>query len=137
MKPRFVVDKSALARMALAPVRSRLEPIIEAGEAATCAIIDLEVLYSARNDQEYRKILRRRELAYASVEISEQTLRRAIQIQEELARRGQHRIPIPDLIIAAAAESGGLIVLHYDADFDRIARVTGQPMEWVVKRGSV
>jgi hypothetical protein len=28
-------------------------------------------------------------------------------------------------------------VLHHDTDFDRIAAVTGQPVEWVVPRGSV
>jgi len=28
-------------------------------------------------------------------------------------------------------------VLHYDADFDRIAGVTGQPTEWVVEQGSL
>jgi hypothetical protein len=28
-------------------------------------------------------------------------------------------------------------VLHYDADFDRIADVTGQTSEWVVPKGSV
>ena len=47
MKARYLIDKSALARMSLEPVRERLAPIIEAGEAATCAVIDLEVLYSA------------------------------------------------------------------------------------------
>jgi hypothetical protein len=41
------------------------------------------------------------------------------------------------LLIAAAAEAAGLIVLHYDQDYDVIARVTGQPVEWVVPRGSV
>ncbi len=46
---RYLIDKSALARMPLEPVRRRLAPILEAGEAATCSIIDLEVLYSARN----------------------------------------------------------------------------------------
>jgi predicted nucleic acid-binding protein len=54
-----------------------------------------------------------------------------------LARSGQHRVPIPDLIIAAAAEAAGLTLLHYDHDFDRIADVTQQPAEWVVQRGSV
>jgi predicted nucleic acid-binding protein len=137
MTPRYLIDKSALARMPLSPVRARLEPIIEAGEAATCAIIDLEVLYSTRNYQEHQQVRRRRALAYATVPVSEETLRRAVEIQGELARRAHHRLPIPDLIIAAAAESAGLIVLHYDADYDRIARVTGQPMEWVVKKGSV
>lgn len=44
---------------------------------------------------------------------------------------------VPDLLIAAAAESLGLTVLHYDADFDRIAAVTGQSCEWVVPAGTV
>lgn len=137
MSARYLVDKSALARMPLAPVRERLAPIIEAGEAATCSLIDLEVLFSARNQQDYERIRRRRKLAYVQVPLTEQIFQRAIEVQGELAKRGQHRLPIPDLIVAAAAEAAGLAVLHYDADFDRIAAVTGQPVEWVVPRGSV
>lgn len=60
MRARYLIDKSALARMPLAPVRSRLAPIIEAGEAATCSIIDLEVLYSARNAEDHERIRQRR-----------------------------------------------------------------------------
>lgn len=44
---------------------------------------------------------------------------------------------MPDLLIAAAAEASGLTVIHYDADFDRIASLTGQPVAWVVRKGSV
>jgi len=40
-------------------------------------------------------------------------------------------------LIAAAAEENGLAVLHYDADFDLITRVTGQPCEWVVPAGTI
>jgi len=134
---RYLVDKSALARMPLAPVRERLAPIIEAGEAATCSLVDLEVLFSARNHYEHERIGSRRALAYTRVPLTEELFQRAIAVQGELARRGQHRLPIPDLIIAAAAEAAGLTVLHYDSDFDRIAEVTGQPAEWVVPRGSV
>src|SRR5688572_32118856 len=104
--------------MPLEPVRNRLAPIIEAGEAATCAIIDLEVLYSARNHQDHERIRQRRSLAYDSVPITEAILQRAIDIQSELARNGRHRAPIPDLIIAAAAEASGLTLLHYDHDYD-------------------
>ena len=43
---------------------------------------------------------------------------------------------IADLIIAAVAERRGLVVLHYDRDYDRIAEVTDQPVEWVVARGT-
>ncbi|HVG09613.1 MAG TPA: PIN domain nuclease [Thermoanaerobaculia bacterium] len=137
MRARYLVDKSALARMLLEPVRNRLAPIIEAGEAATCAIIDLEVLYSARNHQDHERIRQRRSLAYHSVPITETVLQRAIDIQSELARTGRHRVPIPDLIIAAAAEASDLILLHYDRDYDLIGEVTRQPTEWVVERGSV
>lgn len=137
MKARYLIDKSALARMTLRPVRQRLEPIIEAGEAATCTITDLEVLYSARNHGDFESIRRRRALAYEKAPIGEEILERAISIQEELAKSGRHRVPIPDLIIAAAAEAAGLIVLHYDADYELIAEVTGQPVEWVVPRASV
>jgi predicted nucleic acid-binding protein len=40
-------------------------------------------------------------------------------------------------LIAAAAEQSGLILLHYDSDFDLISRVTDQPCEWVVPAGTV
>jgi len=40
-------------------------------------------------------------------------------------------------VIAAAAERAGPTVLHYDADYDLTAEITGQPVEWVVERGSV
>lgn len=137
MRPRYLVDKSALARMTHEPVRARLAPLLEAGQAATCAIVDLEVLFSARNHEDHQHIRHRRELAYSRVPLDDTVFDRAIEVQGLLARHGQHRLPIPDLIIAAAAETTGLVVLHYDADFDRIAAVTGQPMEWVVPRGSV
>ena len=137
MKALYVIDKSALARMQLEPVRERLAPIIEAGEAATCDIIDLEVLYSARNRDEYEKIRQRRAFAYESIPITTEIMKRAISIQSLLARSGRHRVPIPDLIIAAVAESAGLTILHYDHDYDIIAEITGQRAEWVVQRGSV
>lgn len=134
---RYLVDKSALARMPIARVRERLAPVIEAGEAATCSILDLEVLYSARNHEEHERIRSRRLLAYERVPMSQGVFDRAVEVQGLLARKGRHRLPIPDLIVAAAAEAAGLTVLHYDADFDRIAEFTRQPTEWVVPRGTV
>jgi predicted nucleic acid-binding protein len=53
-----------------------------------------------------------------------------------LALRGHHRPPIPDLMLAAIAQSHSAVVLHYDADFERIADVTGQPHEWIIPRGT-
>ena len=133
----YLIDKSALARMSHPQVQARLVPILEAGEAATCAVIDLEVLYSTRNASDHARTRRRRSLAYRRVELTEAMFQRAIEVQGLLALRGRHRVAIPDLIIAAAAEHAGMVLVHYDADFDRIAAVTGQAMEWVVPRGAV
>ena len=132
-----MVDKSALARMAAPEVEARLRPLIEEGEVATCAVVELEVLYSAKTHRDLVAARRRRELAYERVELDEAIFERALDVQELLAEQGHHRVAIPDLIIAAAAESAGLRVLHYDRDFDTIAAVTGQGVDWVVPRGSV
>ena len=45
--------------------------------------------------------------------------------------------PVPDLIIAAQAELADLTMLHYDADFDLISSVTGQPTLWIIPQGSI
>lgn len=103
---------------------------------ATCAVVDLEVLYSARNAAAYQAIFEERR-GFESVPITPAVMGRALEVQGLLARRGQHRVPIPDLILAAAADSVRLALLHYDADFERIASVTKQKHEWVVPRGTV
>ena len=65
-------------------------------------------------------------------------LDRAVEVQDALASQSQHRgAKIADLIIAAAAEAAALVVLHYDRDFDLIATVTGQSVEWIVEAGRV
>ena len=60
---------------------------------------------------------------------------RAVEIQLLLADRGRHRAPsVPDLLLAAAAELAGLVVLHRDNDFDLIAEITGQVVERLTLR---
>lgn len=75
--------------------------------------------------------------AFQLVETSADHVRRARQVQRLLAGRHQGGRKVPDLLVAAAAEMSNLAVLHYDADFDRIAAVTGQPVQWVVPAGAV
>jgi hypothetical protein len=132
----YLADKSALARFPVPAVEARLRPLLEDGEVATCAIVDLEVLYSSRNLADYEEILQERR-ALDTAPITDDVMRTAIELQRELARRGQHRVPIPDLIISAAALRANLVVLHYDNDFERIADVGGAAHEWVVPQGSV
>jgi predicted nucleic acid-binding protein len=137
MKASYLADKSALARMTDARVARRLAPLIEAGEVATCGVVELEVRYSARSHADLKSIARRRDLAYEWATIDDSTFRRALEVQCLLAETGRHRVPIPDLLIAAVAEANGLTLLHYDSDFDTIADVTGQRSEWIVPRGEL
>ncbi len=136
--PRYLLDKSALARMRHASVREVLAPLIERGEVATCPIIELEVLYSARTRDEYRSERSQRVAAYPLIPLTEKASQRALEVQAMLAERSNHRgASLPDLLIAACAEEHGLTVLHYDADYELIASATGQPVEWVVARESL
>ncbi len=136
LRPAFLADTSALARMRNAAVRARLAPLLIDGLVATCGIIDQEIGFSAQTAAVHRDIRRERR-ALPRARIDDDVLDRAFEVQGLLADRGQHRLPIPDLVIAAAAESADLTVLHYDADFERITEITGQAHDWVVPRGSV
>lgn len=133
----YLVDKSALARLRHAKVAARLTPMIVAGDVATCGVIELEVLFSAKNLADFTAT--RSELAgLPRLPIHEADFVRAADVLEHLCRAGHHRAAsIPDLIIAAVAERARVSVLHYDKDFDLIARETGQRAEWVVAPGAV
>jgi predicted nucleic acid-binding protein len=134
----YLADKSALTRSDTRPeVRGVIEPLLLAGRIATCGIVDLELLYSAPSPATYRdlaEVLR----AMPRVPVTDAVVDRALEVQSLLASQSQHRsVPLPDLLVAACAEATGLTVLHYDSDYERIAKLTGQPMQWVVPRGSV
>jgi predicted nucleic acid-binding protein len=136
-KPLILVDHSALARLHLESVRAVLSPMLARGQLATCAVVDLEVLFSARSPDDYVNVRQGRRRC-RDLPMTPRVCSRALEVQSELARRSQHRgTGFADLLIAACAEIHGTGLLHYDADFDLIASVTGQPARWVVPRGSV
>lgn len=131
-----VVDTSVLKRLAVPAVRSVVEPLASAGRVARTTISDLEVGYSPRNADEWESLMTGL-TAFDLFETTADHVTRALQVQRLLAGRSQRGRKIPDLLIAAAAEEQDLTVLHYDADFDLIAAVTGQRTEWVVPSGSI
>ena len=131
-----LVDTSVLTRLRRSTVRTALEPLAAGGQVARASISDLEVGFSARNLREWTQLAVAL-AAFPLIETEAAHLRRARQVQRLLASRGLRGRKIPDLLVAAAAEESGLAVLHYDADFDLIARVTGQPCEWVVPAGTI
>ena len=136
LSPYYLADTSAVARLGKPAVAARLVPLIEAGLVARCTPTDLEAGFSARSPRDYTEIRLLRE-SWPAVPIDQTVLDRAYDVQGTLAATSRHRgAALADLIIAAAAESVGLVVLHYDADYDLIAGVTGQPVEWIVSTGT-
>jgi predicted nucleic acid-binding protein len=131
-----LVDTSVLTRLRHEQVRSVVEPLAASGALARAGISDLEIGYSARSAKEWDQAVDALD-AFELVETSADHVRRARHVQRLLAVKHQRGRKLPDLLIAAAAEANNLAVLHYDADFDRIATVTGQRVEWVVPAGSV
>lgn len=133
----LLLDTSVVNRLSDLMVGDAVEEPIAAGDAVLCATVVYEVCFSARNPQhldELRGVLS----AFPHVPIHQADFDRALDVQADLCRRGSHRaVSMADLLIAAAAEARGCTVVHYDADFDLIAEVTGQPVRWVVPRGSV
>lgn len=137
LKAYYLVDTSALARLAKPEVAIRLAPLIESGLVARCTVIDLEAGFSASSPAAHRA-MRRERGAWALVAMAQPMLDRAVEVQDALAVRSQQRgAKIADLLIAAAAETAELVVLHYNHDFDLIATVTGQRVEWIVPAGTV
>jgi hypothetical protein len=133
---RYLVDTSVLARARQEAVGDRLEDLARSGAMWTCRLVDLEVAYASRARDVAAVVEERRALPEAAT--TPAVMDRALQVAGLLARSGHHRGAKPaDLVIAAAAEAAGLTVLHYDADYDRISRVTHQATEWVAPAGSL
>jgi predicted nucleic acid-binding protein len=127
----WLIDKSALVRLAVSPDAAEWASRIERGLVRIANVTRLEVAYSARSAADMRTGLRHPPLSAMPVEYLTPAIEdRAVEVLALLADRGQHRAPsIPDLIIAAVAELAGLTVLHLDKDFEIIADITGQPVE--------
>lgn len=131
-----LLDTSVLTRLGAPSVRAVVEPVAAIGRAARAGISDLEIGYSARNAAEWDELVDALD-AFELVDTTAEHIQRARQVQRLLAANSQRGRKIPDLLVAAAAEQAGCTVLHYDADFDLIASVTGQPCQWVVPPGTV
>ena len=135
---RYLIDKSALARLHLPAVREELEPLMMRALVGICGVTELEMLYSARNIQERARMKEQLQASLDPVETPADIWKRAAEIQEALTEQAQHRsASIPGLIVAATARAHNLEILHYDRDFDTISRFTEQPTRWIVPPGTV
>jgi predicted nucleic acid-binding protein len=130
-KTGWLIDKSALTRLGANSMAAVWADRIQRGMVRIASVTLLEVGYSARSARDLHAGLDGPPVSSMPIEYATPVAEdRAVQVLRLLADRGHHRAPsVPDLIIAALAESAGLVVLHNDKDFDLIAEVTGQPVQ--------
>lgn len=127
-------------RIGYPQLRAEFDAALVDGAVATCDMVRLELLHSARNPAEFTEL--QEDLAVLSdCPIGKPQWERALWVYAQLNARGggsKHRsVKHPDLLVAAAAETAGVTVLHYDEDYDRIAAITGQPTRWLAPRGTL
>lgn len=130
---RYLVDTSAIVMLTNAEVAAVLTPLLEAGEVATCGVIDLALYARVRDPAKLAQIRIHRLAAMHWLATADEDLRRALEIQIHLAEQGHHPAAWPEMVVAAVAERHGMSVLHCNGVFDEIAAMTGQPVEWVMK----
>jgi predicted nucleic acid-binding protein len=110
----LLVDKSAYVH--------GVDPAAHEDELCLCPVTELEILFSARSASDY-EALAGDLAAFRTLQVDAGTFAAARGGQSKLARLGMHRLPIPDLLIAACAEQHGAGVLHVDRHFEALARV--------------
>lgn len=123
----FVADTSAWWRFSSLPndLAGLIKTAVIEGRLWTTPIIRMEVLYSARSTSEY--VALEAELDALRILRNDRAVTdAAMSALGELAEHsdGYHRVPLTDaLIAAAAAEHGGITVLHRDTHFNKLAEV--------------
>lgn len=130
----WLIDKSALVRIADTLDVQQWADRIERGLVRITTVTRLEIGYSARSGDDAQTVFTTPPVSAMPVEHLTPAIEdRALQVQLMLASKGQHRAPsIPDLLVAAAAELSGLTVLHLDKDFELIASLTGQSIDRIL-----
>lgn len=80
------------------------------------------MLYSARSPRSYERLEEELDV-FHELRVDAETIAIARTAQRKLAGKSQHRVPMPDLLIAACAHQHQAAVLHLDRHYETLARV--------------
>ncbi|MFT4297268.1 MAG: PIN domain-containing protein [Micropruina sp.] len=141
----FLVDNSVIQRLAQPAVRTAWDRLVALGDIATCLPTALEAGYSARNRADHARIMEFETVAKVFLAPVPAVAEIAFRLQIALFAAGQGRaVGVSDLQIAATAIHYAtaldrpVAVLHYDADFEQLARVASElDARWIVPRGTL
>jgi predicted nucleic acid-binding protein len=132
-------DTSALILAARdAGATEALRETIGRSALAVTDLVVIEYLNGARNLAEYDRFASSLGAALR-LRAESADWDRLMEVHRLLAASGpghQRSVSVPDLIVAAVAERHRATLVHYDEDYDRIGALTGQPIRWIVPRGT-
>lgn len=110
---------------------------VETGSVLVCDLVILELTRLAPNEQRAREVASRL-AAFETIPMPAGLWARARETQLALAGAGDHRrVPPADLLLAAAAEESGVVLVHYDRDYERIATASELRHEWLATDGAL
>jgi predicted nucleic acid-binding protein len=110
---------------------------VKAGRVLVCDLVILEIVRLAPNEARARDVAARLN-SFESVPMPTTLWPRARQLQASLATNGEHRrVPPADLLIGCAADQAAVPLMHYDRDYERIARVSTLEQHWFVPDGTL
>jgi predicted nucleic acid-binding protein len=137
---RFLVDNSVLARIPRPQVYQALSDLAAQGHELSSSMVSLaEAGYSARTTDEYDDLVDRLRYGWLYLESGPMVDAIALDLRRSLHFAGSNReVGALDVLLAATALAHHAVVLHYDADFDRI--MTAHPAfraRWAVPKGSI
>jgi hypothetical protein len=102
-----------------------------------CDLVILELTRLSPNETRAREVAYRLD-AFQSVPMPAELWTSARQLQISLTASGDHRrVPPVDLLIACAAQAANVPLVHYDRDYERIARVSALAHHWLLPDGAL
>ncbi len=110
---------------------------VATGHVLVCDLVILELVRLTPNATRAREVTARLD-AFESIPMPSGLWARARELQLLLTGdAGHRRVPPADLLIAAAADAAGVVLVHYDRDYERLAGVSELRHRWLLPDGAL
>jgi predicted nucleic acid-binding protein len=127
----FLADTSMIVRLRRGQgVQPRWVDAVRAGLVAVCPVVEAELVRATSSKADRDQLRSHLRGLFGWHPMPDDAWRFVERVQDGMVDLGQHHGPsVVDLLVAATADAWGLTVLHIDADFETIARVSGIPTQ--------
>jgi predicted nucleic acid-binding protein len=110
---------------------------VKAGRVLVCDLVALELIRLTPNESRARDVAALLD-SFESIAMGAGLWKRVRELQLSLSADSEHRrVPPADLLLGAVAEQADVPLVHYDRDYERLARVSALRQLWFVPDGSL